>query len=128
MSTCPVPCLESSPTLSHMPKPNASKNHSFQNKIFLFSKTYYRVSVKYWTTLRGELLDNAQKQSWSSSEMIYWTTLQGNSSENLPSKFISQTFFFLFFYFRVMHSLLISRVPQCIWNALCQSQNIHANI
>ena len=93
MSTCPIPCPESSPTPSHMPKPNASKISSFQNKIFLFSKTCYRVSVKYWTSLRGELLDNAPKQSWSSSEVICWTTLQGNSSENIPSKFPTQTFF-----------------------------------
>ena len=106
MSTCPIPCPESSPTPSHMHKTNASKISSFQNKSFLFSKTCYRVSVKYWTTLLGKLLDNAPKQSWSSSEVICWTTLKGNSSENLPSKFISQTFSF-FFQFHVMHSLLI---------------------
>ena len=87
-------------------KPNASKIFRFQNKRFLFSKTCYRVLVKYWTTLRGELFDNAPKQSWSSSEVICWTTLQGNSLENLPSKFLSQTFSF-FFQFHVMHSLLI---------------------
>ena len=27
-----------------------------------------------------------------------------------------------------MHSHLPSRVPRCIWNALCHFQNIHANI
>ena len=32
-------------TPSHMPKPNASKISSFQNKSFLFSKTHYRISV-----------------------------------------------------------------------------------
>ena len=96
----------SSPIPSHMPKMNASKISSFQNKSFLFSKTCYRVSVKYWTTIRGELLDNAPKQSWSSSKVICWTTIQGNSSENLPSKILSQTFSF-FFQFNVMHSLLI---------------------
>ena len=45
MSTCPISYLESSSTLSHMRKPNASKIQ-FSNKIFLFSKTNYRVSVK----------------------------------------------------------------------------------
>ena len=78
----------------------------FKTKYFFFSKTHYRDSVKYWTTLRGEFLDNAPKQSWSLSEVICWTTLQGNSSKNLPSKFLSQTFSF-FFQFHVMHSVLI---------------------
>ena len=43
--THPHPCLEPSLTPSHMPKPSVRK-HCFQNKRFLFSKTYYRVSVK----------------------------------------------------------------------------------
>ena len=43
--THPLPCLEPSLTPLSMPKPSVRK-HCFQNKRFLFSKTYYRVSVK----------------------------------------------------------------------------------
>ena len=63
MSTCLIPCPESSPTPSHLPNP-CMRKYRFQNKSFLFSKTHYRISVKYWTTLRGELLDISPKQSW----------------------------------------------------------------
>ena len=100
----PNPCPKSSPTPSHMPKPNAIKISSFQNKSFLFSKTCYRVSVKYWTTLLGELLDNAPKQSWSSFEVICWTTLQGNSSENLPRNSFHKHFCFSLNFMSCTHS------------------------
>ena len=43
--THPFPLLEPSLTPSRMPKPSVRK-YCFQNKRFLFSKTYYRVSVK----------------------------------------------------------------------------------
>ena len=43
--THPFPLLEPSLTPSRMPKPSVRK-HFFQNKKLLFSKTYYRVSVK----------------------------------------------------------------------------------
>ena len=75
--THPFPFLEPSLTLSRMPKPSVRK-HYFQNKKFLFSKTYYRVSVKSigqssevncWIILqnshgplRHELLDNSPKK------------------------------------------------------------------
>ena len=82
--THPFPCLEPSLTPSCMSKPRVRK-HCFQNKRFLFSKIYYRVSVKsigqpsevnYWIILRNS--------HGSAFEMNCWTTLQGNSSENLP--------------------------------------------
>ena len=80
----PFQLLEPSPTPSRMPKPSVRK-HCFQNKRFLFSKTYYRVLVKYigqpsevnyWVIF--------QNSHGSASEMNCWTTLQGNFSENLP--------------------------------------------
>ena len=79
------PLLEPSLIPSHMPKPSVRK-HCFQNKRFLFSKTYYRVSVKSigqpsevncWVILRNS-------HGGTASEMNCWTTLQSNSSENLP--------------------------------------------
>ena len=63
----------------------------------------------------------------SASEMNCWTTFEGNSSKNLNLKFLSQPFS-IFHFFHVMHSHLISRVPRCIWNALCNFQNIYVNI
>ena len=50
-----------------------------------------------------------------------------NSPENLPLKFISQPFSFLFSFMSCTHTYR-SRVPRCIWNALCHFQTIHANI
>ena len=52
------------------------------------------------------MLDNLLKQFMGLSDVNCWTISQHNSLKNLPSKFLSQTFFF-FFHFRVMHSLLI---------------------
>ena len=82
--THPFPLLEPSLTPSNMPKPSVRK-YCFQNKRFLFSKTYYRVSVK-------SIGQPSQVNDWVifrnshglASEMNCWTTLQGNSSKNLP--------------------------------------------
>ena len=54
----------------------------------------------------ANLLDNLPKQFMGPSDVNCWTISQHNSPKNLPSKFLSQTFF-LFFHFCVMHSLLI---------------------
>ena len=104
--TYPFPLLEPSPTLSGMPKPNVRK-HYFQNKRFLFSKTYYLVSVKsIGQPSEANLLDNSPKQFMGSSDMNCWTISQPNSPENLPLKFLSQPFSF-FIFFHVMHSYLL---------------------
>ena len=55
---------------------------------------------------KENLLDNLLKQFMGPSDVNCWTISQHNSPENLPSKFLSQTFF-LFIFFHVMHSLLI---------------------
>ena len=107
MSTCPNPCLESSLTPSHMPKPNASKIISFQNKSYLFLKTHYRVSVKYWTTLRGESVGYLPKQFMGPSDVNCWTISQHDSPENLSSKFLSQTFSFLFHFMSCTHTNIL---------------------
>ena len=81
--------------------------YSFQNKNFLFSKTYYRVSVKFiGQPSEANLLDNPLKQFMGPFDVNCWTISQHNSPKNLPSKFLSQTFF-LFIFFHVVHSLLI---------------------
>ena len=104
--THPFPLLVPSLTPSRMPKPNVRK-HCFQNKRFLFSKTYYRVSVKSIEQPPEEnLLDNSPKQFMGSSEVNCWTISHPNSPENLPLKFLSQPFSF-FIFFHVMHSYLL---------------------
>ena len=125
--THPFPLLEPSLTPSRMPKPNVRK-HRFQNKRFLFSKTYYRVSVKsIGQPSKVNLLDNSPKQFMGSSDVNSWTISQPNFLENLPLKFLSQPFSFLFSFMSCTHTYH-SRVPRCIWNALCYFQTIHVNI
>ena len=101
---------------SHVPSPHrlphtclsqyASNISSFQNKSFLFLKTHYRVSVKYWTTLRGEFLDISPKQSWA--------PLRDELLDNSPRQFFGKssieipfTNVFVFVSFHVIHSHLI---------------------
>ena len=125
--THPFPLLVPSLTPSRMPKPNVRK-HCFQNKRFLFSKTYYQVSVKsIGQPSETNLLDNSLKQFMGSSDVNCWTISQPNSSKNLPLKFLSQPFYFLFSFMSCTHTYH-SRVPRCIWNALCYFQTIHVNI
>ena len=98
------PLLESSLTLSRMRKLNVRK-HRFQNKMFLFSKTYYRVSIKsIGQPSEVNLLDNSPKQFIGSSDVNYWTISQPNSPKNVPLKFLSQQFSF---FFHIMHSHLL---------------------
>ena len=82
------------------------EKHRFQNKRFLFSKTYYRVSVNILHYTPRRIARSFFRNSHgSASEMNCWTTLQGNSSETLPLKFLSQPFS-IFHFFHVMHSHL----------------------
>ena len=100
MSTCPIPCLKSSPIPSRMPKPSVRK-HCFQNKRFVVLENIISSFSKiYWTALQGELLGNSPKQSW----VFLRDELLDNSLENLPLKFLSQPFSF---FFHVIHSHLL---------------------
>ena len=93
--------------LSHTCLSQMREKHRFQNKRFLFSKTYYRVSVNILDYPSRRITGSFFRNSHGSAfEMNYWTTLQGNSSENLPLKFLSQPFF-IFHFFHAMHSHLI---------------------
>ena len=101
---------------------------SLKTKDFLFSKTYYRVLVKsIGQPSEVNLLDNSPKQFMGSSDVNCWTISQPNSPENLPLKFLSQPFSFLFSFMSCTHTYR-SRVTRCIWNALCYFQTIHVNI
>ena len=92
------PCLESSPTPSHSPKP-CMRKITFQNKTCCFPKHTTEVSIKYGTTLLGECVGEPFEQSWPSSEMICWTVSQPHSPEIHPVKFLSKTFSFFFQFF-----------------------------
>ena len=77
----------------------------FSNKSFLFSKTYYRISVKFiGQPSEANMLDNPPKQFTGPSDVNCWTISQHNSPENLPSKFLSQTFSFLFHFISCTHT------------------------
>ena len=112
------PRPESSPTPSHSPKP-CMRKHLFQNNSCCFRNYTTEVSVKIWDYLSyANVLENLPKQSWSSSEMICWTVSQPHSPKIHHVKFFSKTFSFSFqFFMSCTH--LISRLPQCILNALC---------
>ena len=126
-ATHPFPLLEPSLIPSRMPKPNVRK-YCFQNKRFLFSKTYYRVSVKsIGQPSEANLLDNSLKQFIGSSDVNCWTISQPNSPKNLQLKFLSQPFSFLFFFMSCTYTYH-SRVPRCMWNELCHFQTIYVNI
>ena len=100
------PLLEPSLTPSRMSKPNMRK-YCFQIKGFLFSKTYFQVSVKsIGQPSEANLLDNSPKQFMGSPDLNYLTISQPNSLENLPLKFLLQPFSF-FILFHVMHSHLL---------------------
>ena len=79
-----ITCLESSPTPSHMPKPNESKIQFSKQKVFVlenllpnFGKYIGQPSeVNCWVILRNS--------HGSASEMNCRKTLQGNSLKNLP--------------------------------------------
>ena len=84
----------------------ASKIISFQNKSFLFLKTHYRVSVKYWTTLLGECIGEPS--------ITIHGPLRRELLDNLSTQFSEKSFveipftnIFIFVSFHVMHSHLI---------------------
>ena len=99
---------------SHVPSPHRLphiclsrmrvKISSFQNKSFLFSKTYYRISVKVLDyPLRRMCWRTFLNNSWAPPMCNFWTISQHNSSENHPLKFLSQTFSFLFHFMSCTH-------------------------
>ena len=77
-----------------------------KQKLFVLENLLLRFGKHIGLPFEANLLDNLPKQFMGPSDVNCWTISQHNSPENLPSKFHSQTFF-LFFHFRVMHSLLI---------------------
>ena len=77
-----------------------------KQKLFVLENLLPRFDKCIGLPSEANLLDNPPKQFMGPSDVNCWTISQHNSPENLPSKFLSQTFF-LFFHFRVMHSLLI---------------------
>ena len=82
------------------------KSQFSKQKLFVLENLLPRFGKYIGLPSEVNLLDNPLKQFTSPSDVNCWTISQHNSPENLSSKFLSQTFF-LFFHFRVMHSLLI---------------------
>ena len=126
MSTCPFPCLKSSPTPSHLPKPYMRKI-SFSKQNLLFLKINYRMSIKYGTTLQGECVGELPETIMVliRNDLLdrLSTPFSGKSSYEIPF-----TVMFVFHKIHVMHSHLISRLPGAYENALCFFNHFHTNI
>ena len=94
-----------------------------KQKLFVLENLLPRFGKHIGLPSEANLLDNLPKQFMGPSDVNCWTISQHNSPENLPLKFLSQTFFYLFSFMSCTRSKY-SRVPQCIRNALCQSQQL----
>ena len=125
--THPLPCLEPSLTPSCMPKPRVRKTLFSKQKVFVLENVLPSFRNYISQPFKANLLDNSPKQFMGPFDMNCWTISQPNSLENLPLKFFSQAFSFLISFMSCTHTYH-SRVPQCIWNALCHFQTIHVNI
>ena len=102
--THPLPCLEPSLTPSRMPKPNVRKTSFSKQKLFVLENLLPRFGKYIGLPSEANLLEAFRNSHWSSSKMNYWTISQHNSPENLPLKFLSQSFSL---FFHVMHSHLL---------------------
>ena len=104
ISRCYTQSHVSSPhRLPHTCLSQMREKYSFQNKSFLFSKTYYQVSVKFiGQPSETNMLNNPSKQFMGPFNVNCWTISQHNSPKNLPSKFLSQ---YVPFYFLSCHAL-----------------------
>ena len=117
MSKCPIPCLESSPTSSHLSKPCIRKYH-FQNKTYCSRKYTTEFRLKYGTILRGECVGELLE--------IVMVLIRNDLLDRLPTPFsrkssceIPFATMFVFQKIHVMHSHLISRLPGAYENTLC---------
>ena len=128
MSTYPIPCLESSPTPSHMPKPDARKIQFSKQKFFALENLLSSFDKYIGLPSEANCWIIFPNSHGSASEMNCWTTLQDNSSENLPLNSFHNRFHFLLFSFMSCTHTYRSRVPRYIWNALSHFHTIHANI
>ena len=80
-----------------MPKSNASKIQFSKQKLFVLENLLPRFDKYIGQPSEVNLLDNPLKQFMGPSDVNCLTTSQHNSPENLPSKFLSQNFYFLLF-------------------------------
>ena len=85
MSTCPIPCLESSSTHSHMLMP-CMKTVSKQKYLFYLWATLCYKYVEQSSEVN--LLDNSPKQFMGPSNVNCWTISQHNFSDNFPMKLL----------------------------------------
>ena len=109
MSKCPFPCLKSSPTPSHLPKP-CMRKISFSKQNLLFLKIHYRNSIKIWDY-------PPRRMCWRIPETVM-VLIQNDLLDRFPTPFfgkssceISFATMFVFQKIHVMYSHLISRLP-----------------
>ena len=75
-----------------------------KQKFFVLENLLPSFGKIYWTTSEVNMLDNPPKQFMGPSDVNCWTISQYNSPKNLPSKFLSQTFLFLFSFMSCTHT------------------------
>ena len=80
------------------------KSQFSKQKLFVLENLLPRFSKYIGLPSETNLLDNPPKQLMGPFDVNCWTTSQHNSLKNLPSKFLSQTIFFSF-YFPSCHAL-----------------------
>ena len=127
MPTCPIPCLESSSTPSHLPKPCMRKNR-FQNKTCCSRKhTLPNFGKSIGLPSEMNVLENLPKQFMGSSDVILLdhlpTPFSGKSSIEIP-------FATMFIFLSIScHALTTSfKVNPVLMKCIIPFQHIHANI
>ena len=75
-----------------------------KQKLFVLENSLPNFSKYIGLPSEENLLDNSPKQFMGPSDVNCWTISQHNSQENLPSKFLSQTFSFLFSFMSCTHT------------------------
>ena len=103
------------------------KSQFSKQKLFVLENLLPRFGKYILLPSEVNLLDNLPKQFMGPSDVNCWTISQHNSPENLPSKFLSQTFF-LFIVFHVMNSLLIFYGTPVHMECIMPILTTHANI
>ena len=91
--------------LSHICLSQMRENIQFsKQKLFVLENLLPSFSKYIGLPPKANLLDNPLKQFMGPSDVNCWIISQHNFQENLPSKFLSQTFSFSFIFVSCTHS------------------------
>ena len=80
------------------------KSQFSKQKLFVLENLLLRFGKHIELPSEVNMLDNLPKQFMGPSDVNCWTISQHNSPKNLPSKFLSQIFLFLFSFMSCTHT------------------------